>query len=132
MGARGPSMSNADLDSLKSSLAVLKETRSILEKKRKSTPASGRPPLIQKLAELNSDILNLELFIAHINAANTQVLPPTPESFQEMDAALAELEALKRSTDSVSKAIQLATTIAALVGKNREEIQSRTVPPTPT
>ena len=66
------------------------------------------------------------IFLNHLEAATTDVAPPDPQSYKELDAGLAKLEEMKRTTSAVKKVLQLASAIVDHAANNRVEVSKRT------
>ena len=66
------------------------------------------------------------IFLNHLEAAATEVESPTALSYTELDAALAKLDQMKKTTGQLQKILQLASAIVDHASENRVEVSKRT------
>ena len=66
------------------------------------------------------------VFLNHLEAMKTEVTPPDPKPYKELGKTLAELAKLQERTNTVKKALQIASASSIHTRAKRAKVSKRT------
>jgi hypothetical protein len=108
-------MAKADKDEaiaqMSGAVSGLKAALEKLKKASASAPVPQKRKITALRAELNARLAEAETFVRHLQAANVTVEPPTATSYQALEKALADLQAIEVKTGAVAKVLKVAAAV---------------------
>lgn len=87
--------------------------------------ATQKRKLFKLITELEERLAMANIFIGHLRAAQVVVEPPTASSYQALEQALADLQAIEVTTGAVGKVIAVAAALGDAVAATRTEVSGR-------
>lgn len=112
---------------LESGIRAIDRILLILDDFKLGASFADRKRLLKLMADLSDRRQNAAAQVAHMKAAEVEVSPASPESYQALDNALKELQQFQQDTGTVKKAMQVAGAIATAIRSTREDTSRRTV-----
>ena len=75
--------------------------------------------------ELNARLAEARAFVRHLKAASVVVEPPTADSYQALEKALTNLQAIEVKTGAVAKVLAVAAAVGDATLATRTEVSER-------
>jgi hypothetical protein len=116
------------LENLRRSVAGLREEHSILDAVAHAQPApsrSDRQNLLQMRGQVFGEKTAHEALLLELEAADVVIDPPTANSGRDLADALATLEEMRRTTDQISRLLNLSAQAIGSFQNHRTEVQTR-------
>lgn len=114
------------VDQLNRALRGVERAYDLLEDIYHQVAPAKRRRIFKKQSELNLRKKGLTSAIQDLEAAGLEVTVPSNESYQALDAALADLQKLEVETDGIKHAIEVAVAIGDAAKSTRKEVAGRT------